>query len=254
MDLPVNRFKQALAEGRSQIGLWCSLPSAYVVDGLAGAGFDWLMIDTEHAPMDPVTVLPLIQAAAGHDVSVVVRPAWNDPVLIKRLLDLGVQTLLVPYVQSAEEAAAAVAAMRYPPEGVRGVAGLNRATGFGRVKGYAATAARELCCLVQVETRTALDAIEAIAAVEGIDGIFIGPGDLAASLGHIGQPGHGEVFAAISDAVARIGAAGKPAGILATDAETAERYIALGTRFTAVGSDLTILMRGADALAARFRG
>lgn len=253
MELPQNRFKRALAAGESQIGLWCSLPSSYVVDGLAGAGFDWLLIDTEHAPADPVTILPSVQAAAAHPVSVVVRPAWNDAVLIKRLLDIGVQSLLIPYVQNAAEAEAAVAAMRYPPEGVRGVAGLNRATGFGRVKGYATRAHEELCCLVQVETQAALDQIEAIAGVDGVDGLFIGPGDLAASLGYPGQPGHEAVFGAIRDAIARINAAGKPAGILATDEETARRYIGLGTRFTAVGSDLIILMRGADRLAQAFR-
>lgn len=252
MDLPVNRFKKALAEGRQQIGLWCSLPSAYVAEGLAGAGFDWLLLDTEHAPSDPVAVLPLVQAASGHDVSLIARPASNDAVLIKRFLDLGVQTLLIPYVQSAAEAAAAVSAMRYPPGGIRGVAGLTRATGFGRIKGYAQRAEAELCCLVQVETRAALAEIEAIAAVEGIDGIFIGPGDLAASLGFPGQPAHPEIVAAIADAVARINAAGKPAGILALDPETARRFIAMGTRFTAVGSDMTILMRGADELARSF--
>ncbi|MBX2856397.1 MAG: HpcH/HpaI aldolase/citrate lyase family protein [Rhodobacteraceae bacterium] len=252
-ELPPNALKAALAAGQGQIGLWCSLPDPYVVEGLAGAGFDWLMFDTEHAPADPVTVLPLLQAAAGHGASIVVRPASNDPVVIKRLLDLGVQTLLIPYVQSAEEARQAVAAMRYPPTGVRGVAGLTRATDFGRVADYQKIAHQELCCLVQVETRESLDAIENIAKVDGVDGIFIGPGDLAASLGYPGEIMNPAVQGAIEDAVKRINAAGKPAGILATNDEYAKRCLEMGTRFTAVGSDLTLLIRGADSLARTFK-
>src|SRR6185436_9489069 len=157
MDLPQNHFKRALAEGRQQIGLWCSLPGAYVAEAVAGSGFDWLLFDTEHSPGDPLTVLAQLQAAAPYPVSAVVRPASNDAVLIKRFLDLGAQTLLIPYVQSADEAKSAVAAMRYPPEGVRGVSGVTRATRFGRVAGYARRAHEELCLLVQIETEEALD-------------------------------------------------------------------------------------------------
>lgn len=252
MEVPVNRFKQALRDGRRQTGLWCSLPSPYVAEAVAGAGFDWLLFDTEHAPADPISVLPLLQAAAAYEVATLVRPAANDPVLIKRLLDLGVQTLLIPYVQSEAEAEAAVTAMRYPPGGIRGVAGLTRATRFGRVRDYARRAEAELCCLVQVETRAALERIEAIAAVDGIDGLFIGPADLAASLGFPGQPSHPEVMEQIASAIERINACGKPAGILALDPDTARRFLALGTRFTAVGSDMTILVRGVDELAKAF--
>lgn len=253
MEMPKNAFKQALAEGRTQIGLWSSMPDAYVAEGLAGAGFDWLLFDTEHAPADPITVLPMLQAVNGLGVTPIVRPAWNDPVLIKRFLDIGAQTLLIPFVQSAEEARAAVTAMRFPPHGGRGVAGLTRATGYGRIKGYAQNAHNELCCLVQVETRTALDAIEDIAAVDGVDGIFVGPSDLAASLGHPGDNAHPEVLSAIDDAIARIQAAGKPAGILAIGEELARRSLAQGAKFVAVGSDMTVLMRGAEALAAKFK-
>ena len=253
MDLPRNDFKHALAEGRSQIGLWCSLPDSYVVEGLVGAGFDWLLIDTEHSPADPVTIMPMLQAAVGRGTSVIVRPAANDPVLIKRMLDVGAQSLLIPFVQSVEEAEAAVAAMRYPPEGIRGVAGLTRATGFGRIKDYHKIAHRELCCLVQVETQQSLDAIEGIAALDGIDGIFIGPADLAASLGHPGDFMHEEVQSAIADAVKRIRAAGKPAGILANNEAFARHALDLGTQFTAVGSDMGLLMRGAEALARTFK-
>lgn len=250
---PKNAFKQALAEGRRQIGLWCSLPSPYVAEGIAGAGFDWLLIDTEHTPADPIAVLPMLQAAEGKDSSLVVRPASNDPVLIKRFMDIGAQTLLIPMVQSAEEAQAAVSAMRFPPEGVRGVAGLIRATQYGRIPDYVTTANREACCLVQVETQEALDEIEAIAAIEGVDGIFVGPSDLAASLGYPGDFMHEAVQAAIRDAIARIQAAGKPAGILAVNEPFARSSIEMGAAFVAVGSDMGILMRGAEAMATRFR-
>ncbi|HMA16759.1 MAG TPA: aldolase/citrate lyase family protein, partial [Kiloniellaceae bacterium] len=180
MELPANTFKRAILAGRQQVGLWCMIPGSFVTEALAGAGFDWLLLDTEHSPADVLTVLPQLQAAAAYDVATVVRPAANDPVLIKRLLDCGAQSLLIPYVQSAEEARAAVAAVRDPPAGIRGVAGLTRASRFGRVAGYAKRAEQELCVLVQVETKRSLDAIEEIAAVEGVDGIFIGPGDLSA--------------------------------------------------------------------------
>lgn len=253
MDLPPNPFKRAIAENRQQIGLWCSLPGAYVAELVAGSGFDWLLLDTEHSPTDPLTVLPQLQAVAPYPVHPVVRPAANDTVLIKRFLDLGAQTLLIPYVQSAEEAARAVAAMRYPPEGVRGVAGTTRATRFGRIPGYGRKAAAELCLLVQVETRTALDALEAIAAVDGVDGIFVGPGDLAASLGHVGELGHPAVVAAVEDAIRRVRAVGKPAGVLTPDEKFAARCIELGTVFTAVGTDAGLLARSSEGLAGRFK-
>lgn len=253
MQLPENHFKRALAEGRQQIGLWCSLPGAYVTELVAGSGFDWLLLDTEHSPADPITVLAQLQALAPYPVSAVVRPAANDTVLIKRFLDIGAQSLLIPFVQSAEEARRAVAAMRYPPEGVRGVAGTTRASRFGRVAGYAARAAEELCLLVQIETRQGLDALEEIAAVEGVDGIFIGPNDLAASLGHAGDMGNPAVRSVIEEAIGRIRAAGKPAGILTADAAFAARCMELGTTFTSVGIDSGILARSTEELARRFK-
>jgi 4-hydroxy-2-oxoheptanedioate aldolase len=252
MDPPVNGFKRALREGRQQIGLWCSLPGAYAAEVVAAAGFDWLLFDTEHSPGDPLTVLPQLQAIAAYPVSAVVRPASNDAVLIKRFLDIGAQTLLIPYVQSAEEARVAVAAMRYPPQGLRGVSAVTRATRFGRVANYAARAEQELCLLVQVETAEALDQIEAIAAVDGVDGIFIGPGDLAASLGFVGLPNHPVVVAAIEDAIARVKASGKSVGILTPNETFAQRCIALGATFTAVGVDAALLAHQSDALAKRF--
>jgi len=253
MDLPENRFVRALRNRKQQVGLWCSLPGAYAAEAVAGSGFDWLLFDTEHSPGDPLTVLAQLQAVAPYEVSAVVRPASNDPVLIKRFLDVGAQTLLIPYVQNVEEARSAVMAMHYPPKGIRGVSGLTRATRFGRVEGYARRAAEELCLLVQLETRVAMESLEDIAAVDGVDGVFIGPADLAASLGHAGEPGHPEVVAAVEDAIHRVRACGKPVGVLTTDATFARRCIELGTTFTAVAIDVGILARGSDQMAKRFQ-
>ncbi len=253
-ELSQNRLKRALQGGQTQIGLWNSLASATVVEVIAGAGFDWVLIDMEHAPNDLPLVHAQLQALAGHpSVTPVVRPPWNDPVTFKRLLDLGVQSFLVPYVQNANEAAAAVSATRYPPLGTRGFASASRATGYGRIPDYWQHAAQEICVLVQVETTAALGEIEAIAAVEGVDGIFIGPGDLSASMGHLGKPGHPEVLAAIFEALQRIHAAGRPSGFLTGDEALARQVIEHGAQFVAVGADLVLLARAADALRGRFR-
>jgi 4-hydroxy-2-oxoheptanedioate aldolase len=255
MDLPRNRFKAALRAGRHQLGVWSSLGGTVAPEILAVAGFDWVVIDTEHAPIEVAEVLPALQTLAAYpDCSAVVRPAINDWVLIKRHLDQGAQTLILPYVQSAEEAASAVAAMRYPPRGVRGVAGMSRASRYGAVEGYASRAEEELCLIVQVETAPALDRLEEIATVEGVDGVFIGPADLAASLGHPGAPGHPEVVAAIEKAIARLKAVGVPSGILTLDRAFARHCMELGTAFTAVAVDVGILAAGAQALLAEFGG
>lgn len=254
MDLPKNRFKAALKAGRHQLGLWNAIGGPTVPEMLAGCGYDWVVLDTEHAPVEVTEVLPALQAFAAYpDCAPVVRPALNDTMLIKRHLDQGALTLLLPYVQSAGEAKAAVAAMTYPPNGLRGVAGLTRASRFGLVDRYTARAEEELCLLVQVETRAALDRLEEIASVAGVDGVFIGPSDLAASLGHPGSPGHPEVVAAIEDALGRLKRLGVPSGILALDKSFARRCIELGTAFTAVGVDLALLANGARALAGEFR-
>jgi 4-hydroxy-2-oxoheptanedioate aldolase len=254
MDLPLNNFKRALKDGRQQIGLWVSLASSYSAEIVAGSGFDWLLVDGEHSPNDPPSVLPQLQAIAAYPATnAIVRPAWNDKVLIKRYLDIGVQTLLVPYVQNEEEALAAVAATRFPGEGVRGVAGVTRASRYGRVSHYANRAHEELCVLVQIETREGLENLDKIARVAGVDGVFIGPADLAAGLGHLGNMQHPDVQSAIQDAIKRIRACGKPAGILATDEVTARRYIEWGTTFTAVGLDAMILARETEKLATTFR-
>ena len=253
MDLPVNRFKQALKDGRQQIGLWNSIPGPLVAEALAGCGFDWVVIDTEHAPTDVPDVLGMLQAMAPYPVSAVVRPAANDPVLIKRLLDFGAQTLILPYIQSAEEAQAAVAAVRYAPRGMRGVAGLTRASRFGAVPDYTRRADAEICLILQVETALALSRIEEIAATDGVDGLFIGPADLAASMGHPGGLDHPAVRAAIEDAIRRITATGKPAGILTSDAAFAQACMGWGTRFTAVGMDISLMLQAARGLAASYR-
>jgi 4-hydroxy-2-oxoheptanedioate aldolase len=253
MELPKNAFKSAISQRRHQLGLWCSLPGAYAAEAVAGSGFDWRLFDTEHSPGDPLTVLAQLQAIASYPVTAIVRPASNDVVLIKRFLDFGAQTLLIPYVQNADEASAAVAAMRYPPDGIRGVSGVTRATRFGRVANYGKRADEELCLLVQIETQEALDNLEEIARVEGVDGVFIGPADLAASLGHVGEPGHPRVKALIEDAITRIKACGKPAGILTPDNEFAARCIELGTTFTAVGVDAALLVKASEGLLANFR-
>ncbi len=253
MELPVNSFKRALKANKLQIGLWCSLSHHYAVELLAGAGFDWLLLDTEHSPNDLESVLMQLQAAAPYPSHAVVRVPWNDMVTIKRTLDIGAQSLLIPYVQNAEEAKAAVAYTRYPPAGVRGVAGVTRATRFGRVKDYAKRAQEEICVLVQVETQQALDNIESIAAVEGVDGVFIGPADLHASLGYTGETNNAKVMPVIDEAIRRIRKCGKAPGILTGVEADARRWIDCGGLFVAVGADTGVLARGADALAAKFR-
>jgi 4-hydroxy-2-oxoheptanedioate aldolase len=250
---PENRFKAALKSGRQQIGLWNTIGGNTVPEAMAGCGFDWVVIDTEHSAVEVVDVLGALQSmAAWPEVSPVVRPAFNDPVLIKRILDFGAQTLLLPYIQSADEARAAVRAVRYPPAGIRGVAGMTRASRYGAIDGYTAKANDEICLLLQVETRAALEALESIATVEGVDGIFIGPADLAASLGHPGNPGHSEVVAAIEGAIATLKSLGVPSGILSLDERFVRRCMELGTTFTAVGVDLALLVSAARALRARF--
>lgn len=253
MQTPVNHFKRAIAAGQHQLGLWVSLANAYSAEVVARAGFDWLVFDTEHSPNDVGSVLGQLQAAAPFPVSPVVRPSWNDPVQQKRYLDIGAQTLLIPYVQNEEEAAQAVAGMRYPPRGMRGVGGTMRASAFGRQTDYAQTCEEELCLLVQVETQEGLDNLEKIASVDGVDGVFIGPADLSASLGHLGDAKHPDVQHAIEDAIRRIRACGKAPGILTFDEVQARRYMELGCLFTAVGMDLAILARETEKLAARFR-
>ena len=248
-----NTFKQAIRSGHKQIGLWSHLCSPISIEILADCGYDWLLLDMEHSPNDVSEVLAQLQAMKGGTATPIVRPPWNDMVTFKRLLDIGVQNLLVPYIQTAEEARSAVSYTRYPPHGVRGYAGAPRASNYGRVKDYALINAKELCLLLQVETLQGLENLEAIANVEGVDGVFIGPGDLSAALGHLGNPKHPEVLKVIDDAIARIKACGKAPGILTGDETLAKHYVAQGCLFVAVGADQNVLRDSATALAQRFK-
>ena len=253
MDLPQNRFKRALAARKKLVGLWSQTGSATVVELLADARPDWVLIDTEHAPVDIGGVVDQLRVLDGAGVSALVRPVWNDPVVFKRLLDAGAQTLLVPYVQTAAEAAAAVAATRYPPHGVRGVAAVLRGNRYGRIPDYHAKIAPEICVLVQAESKAAMANLAEIAAVEGIDGVFFGPADLSASMGYLGQPSHPEVLKAIDAGIATVLAAGKAPGIIDTDPAVSERYLRAGALFVAVGVEADLLIRAATDLARRFK-
>jgi 4-hydroxy-2-oxoheptanedioate aldolase len=251
--LPVNRFKHAIQSGQKQIGLWSHLCSHISTEILAHCGFDWMVLDMEHSPNELPDILSQLQAMSGGSATPVVRVPWNDAVTFKRLLDIGVQSFLVPYVQTAEEARNAVAATRYPPHGVRGYAGAPRASGYGRIKDYAHRCAEEMCVLVQIETVEGLKNLEAIAAVEGVSGIFIGPGDLSAALGHLGNPKHPDVLKTIDQAIARIRACGKAPGILTGDETLARHYVEQGCLFVAVGADQNLLRDSAQALSSRFK-
>ncbi len=258
MQTPINPFKQALAEKRAQIGLWLGLADSYSAEICAGAGFDWLLIDGEHSPNGLQSVLQQAQAIAAYPgVNAIARVPLGHgdagTALIKQYLDLGVQTILVPMVDTPAQAEAIVRAMRYPPQGIRGMGGA-RASGWGRFPAYAKEANDRVCLLVQVESREALANVDAIAAVDGVDGVFIGPADLSASMGYVGNSNHPDVQAAIEDTLARIGRAGKAAGILTPDETLAKRYLELGALFVAVGLDTNLLVRTTTALAARFKG
>ncbi|MBB6123079.1 4-hydroxy-2-oxoheptanedioate aldolase [Sphingobium subterraneum] len=251
----MNSFKQAIGQGRTQIGLWQALASPYTCEICAGAGFDWLLIDAEHAPNTIPLVLAQLQASSSYPVEPVVRLPTGDSVLVKQYLDIGARTLLIPMVDSAEQAASLVRATRYPPDGFRGVgSAIGRASRWNRTPQYLARAAEEICLLVQVETCQGMDAIGEIAQVPGVDGVFIGPSDLAAAMGHLGDATHPEVQAAIEHGIAEVRGKGKPVGMLIADETLARRYLELGASFVAVGTDVTILARGAEALAQRFAG
>lgn len=242
-------FTDAMRRGRPLLGLWQALATPYTAEICARAGYDWLLFDGEHAPNTLQTMLAQLQAVAPFPVEPVARLPIGDPVLIKQYLDIGFTTLLLPMVDSAEQATALVAATRFPPRGVRGVASAtSRASGFGAAADYLGRAHETVCVIAQIESRAALDALDTIAAVEGIDALFIGPADLAASLGHLGDPGHGAVQAAIADALRRITALGKPAGIFALSEEDARARIAQGFAFVSLGTDIGLLARGATAL------
>ena len=252
MKTPHNGFKHALAAGGFQVGVFLGLTDPYATEIMAGAGFDWLLIDAEHAPNDARSVLAQLQVMAPYPVASVVRVVDHDPARIKQYLDLGVQSLLVPMVESADQARALVRAMRYPPSGIRGVGtGLARAAHWNGFTDYFACADAQMCLIVQIESAAGLAALDDIVAVEGVDAVFIGPSDLAASLGHLGQPGHPEVRAAVEGAITRIAGGGKAAGVFCADPAAVARLRVLGARFVAVGTDTLLLRNAATALAAR---
>jgi len=254
MHIPHNLFKRRLREGGQQFGAWHTMGGGQQAELLAAAGYDWVLIDSEHGAMEVTDVLPALQALSGYATCApVVRIAENDTALIKRHLDQGAQTLMVPMVHSAQAARAAVAAMRYAPEGARGMNGITRASRFGAVSDYVAQAASELCLIVQIESRAGMDALEEIAAVPGVDAVFIGPADLAADMGYPGNLAAPEVEAAVLDGFARLKALDMPSGIITLDEAALRRYIAAGSRFTALGIDAAWLMTAARASLARFQ-
>ncbi|HVU28817.1 MAG TPA: HpcH/HpaI aldolase/citrate lyase family protein [Sphingomicrobium sp.] len=250
----MNSFKAALREPGVQMGLWLSLGLSITAEIGATAGFDWLLADGEHGPNDPLTITEQVRSAGQYPVSFVARARDGTAASLGPLLDAGVQTIMVPRVGTIDEAEAIVRRMRYPPAGERGVAiGSVRASRWGAIEDYMSEAASQLCLLVQIETRTALSNLSDLAAVEGIDGFFIGPNDLAASLGHPGRPSHPEVREAIHEAISLLASAGRPAGILTRRIEDAALYAGLGCRFIAVGSDAGTLAFGLRALASSAR-
>ncbi|OBR50030.1 aldolase/citrate lyase family protein [Paraburkholderia tropica] len=254
MDVPSNTFKRALAGGAPQLGLWAAFADASVTEALAVRGFDWLLIDNEHAPNDVRTTLAQLQAVAPYHSHPVVRPVRADTAIIKQMLDIGAQTLLLPMIDTAEQAREAVAATRYPPHGVRGVgAALGRASRWNYVGGYLQAAADEICVLVQAETTTALGNLQQITEVDGVDGVFFGPVDLSASMGLLGQAGAEPVRAAIRDGIGMVRRAGKAAGVLAPDERFAREYIAAGANFVAIGTDVALLGAAAQRLLATYR-
>lgn len=253
MDQPVNAFKTLLESRVPAFGVWASFPSAATVEALAHSPYDWMLIDTEHAPVDLGTLHAQLQAAGNGPCLAVVRPAWSDRVLIKRLLDIGVQNFMLPMIDSAEQARDAVRFVRYPPRGVRGIAGATRASRYGRIERYLQQADAQIALLAQIESPQAVSQAAEIAGVEGIDGLFIGPNDLAANLGYPGEIRHPAVSQAIQQVIDSVGPSGKTIGILAANLEDAAKYLAAGVTLIACGSDVRLLTRGADDMARRLQ-
>jgi len=254
MQIPHNQFKTALRAGQTQFGLWLGLAETFTAEICAGAGFDWLLIDAEHGPNDLRSILAQLQAIAPYTSQAVVRPPQGDHVLIKQLLETGVQTLLIPMVESAAQARGLVEAMRYPPAGMRGVgSALARASRWGRIDNYAALSDAQMCLLVQVETRAGYECLDEILAVDGVDGVFFGSADLAASYGYLGQSTHPDIVAAIEEGLQRVRAAGKAGGVLCGDRALNQRYMQAGANFVAVGVDALLLSAATTALARSYK-
>lgn len=254
MPAPLNSFKQALLAHKPQTGLWVALANPVAAELCAGAGFDWILIDGEHAPNDIPLLASQLQAAAGQPSHAVIRLPMGEAWMIKQALDIGTQNLLIPMVESRAQAEAAARACLYPPQGVRGVgSSLARASNYNRISDYVQTANEQICLLVQIESRTALGNLDEIAATEGVDGLFIGPADLAADMGYLGNSAAPEVVEAVEKAILRIRELGKPAGIMITDLALARRYQNLGASLVAIGSDVTLLSGAASRLLAEYR-
>jgi 4-hydroxy-2-oxoheptanedioate aldolase len=254
MNLEQNPFTQNIAKGEKQVGIWVSLSSPFSAELIAHAGYDWALVDMEHAPNDYFSVLGQLQAFASSKTTAIVRPEWNDPVVVKRLLDLGAQGLLFPMIQNVEEAKKAVASTRYPPHGNRGVSAATRATKFGRVTDYITRVDDEMAVLLQLETIAALDKAEEIGAVEGVSGIFFGPADIAADMGKVGRTMDGDVWDKIRATAKKLIAMGVPVGTLVLDPDLAAELINDGFTFVACGSDISLLAKSSDALLANVKG
>jgi len=248
MKLATNLFNQALAQSKKQIGIWISLSSPFASEVVAPAGFDWALIDMEHTPGDYFTVLGQLQAFASSNTTAIVRPEWNNPVVIKRLLDLGVPGLLFPMIQSVEEAKAAVAATRYPPKGIRGVSGATRATKFARIPDYIERVDNETTVILQLESANAISQAVEIGSVDGVDGVFFGPADIAADIGMVGKPTDPAVWELIRPAADKLMAANIPVGTLVYDPDFAASLLNDGFSFVACGGDTTLLARASDNL------
>ena len=253
MKVTTNLFNQALRNGDKQLGLWVSLRNNFAAEVVAHAGYDWLLVDMEHSPNDLSSVLGQLQVIQGTTSTAIVRPDWNDPVLVKRLLDLGAPGLLFPMVQSVEEAEKAVAATRYPPRGIRGVSANTRANKFSRVTDYFERVEDETTVIVQLESRSAIEQAEAIGAVDGVTGVFFGPADIAADIGLLGKPMADEVWDLIMPAARALMDKAVPVGTLVLDEDFAARLLNEGFSFVACGADLSLLAKGADGLLSRMR-
>ena len=255
MKLPINKFKHAIAKGQVQYGLWSGIPDTTNAEICAGSGFDWLLFDGEHAPFDMRAIYNCLQAVAPYDIHPIVRVVQGEKNLIKQLLDYGAQTLLVPMVDTAEQAAELVQAVRYPPQGIRGMgSSISRGARWNTIPDYLTTANDEICLLIQVETTLALDNLDEILAVDGVDGVFIGPSDLSASMGYVGNASHADVVQTIDRSIEKISKAGKAAGILALEESQARHYLEVGVTFVGVAVDTLILGNGARQIASRFKG
>lgn len=254
MRVKENSFLKAIRAGQRQVGLWVSLSSPYAAEAVAPAGYDWALLDMEHSPNELGTLLGQLQAFSSWPTVPIVRPDWNDPVKIKRLLDLGVPGLLLPMVESVQEARAAVAATRYPPDGIRGVAGTMRANHFGRVKDYHAQIAEQTAVLIQLESVQAVENATAYAEVDGVDGVFFGPADIGASMGLLGNPMDPKIWDLIRPAARKLIDKGMPVGTLVSSADFAAELLNDGFSFVACGSDSGLLAKGSDALLANVKG